>query len=732
MAGEVPDDATLIGLRHSNETIIGDGPQSSPTIIGGLNDLDAPPIPDEPFDPTKTSISFFDPMIDMVIDGKYRIEELIGQGGMGSVYRGTQVAVNRPVAVKVLRNDARLHEDDDLVGRFKREAHATSRLRHPNTVSVIDFGETDSGLLYLVLELLEGAQLSEVIYRESPLMPSRCAAIGRQIAKSLSEAHQAQIIHRDLKPDNIFLCDFAGDPDFVKVMDFGIARLITDDGGMTRSGIMVGTPKYIAPEQALAKEVTPSADLYALGVILYEMLSGGPPFQADSAMAIALMHVSEKPRRFEIPGASSTLNDAWWEFVSALLVKDPKKRLQSGRDVAKRLKRLEMISLRAEEESIEGSGSTTINDETSPVKSTNPVFPVVPTPSPRSTVTTAGAATKLGGNAWWALAAGIGIIGLGVALAFSFAEPAPPESTASTSNVTRSTSKSGVAAGTANTASKTKAQPARSGGKAGRVKPKVAPDKVVADDTAAVAAAAKAAADADAKKKKAEAEVAASKAAANINNANAPDLKQDPAKAGSPTTPKLDEAPTAPGAPTSLGVSAKPNLDLTVKAGESASGTASSGTAQTPSVDDSKPPAVPPTPTVVPTPTAATPTIVPTPTAATPTVVPTPAIVPEPVVIAAAPTTSLTTLSSEPMGADVYLDNNLICTTPCEVGLTIGSTANLRFVKSGYSSTTRSHLVTSSGGNYVDVGLRRVVTRRKTTKTKKKKKKSGLPELRLP
>ncbi|HRE87977.1 MAG TPA: serine/threonine-protein kinase, partial [Myxococcota bacterium] len=162
-----------------------------------------------------------------VLDGKYRLDGLIGEGGMGAVHRATQLAVNRPVAVKVLKQVTGL-ASDQLSERFKREAIATSRLKHPNTVQLIDFGESD-GVLYLVLELLDGEPLSTLIEREAPLSLDRVAAIGKQISKSLAEAHELGIVHRDLKPDNVFICQYAGDKDVPKVMDFGIARVMTSD-----------------------------------------------------------------------------------------------------------------------------------------------------------------------------------------------------------------------------------------------------------------------------------------------------------------------------------------------------------------------------------------------------------------------------------------------------------------------------------------------------------------------
>jgi serine/threonine-protein kinase len=296
-----------------------------------------------------------------VIDGKYRLDGLIGEGGMGSVHRATQLAVNRPVAVKVLKQIPGV-ENDQLSQRFKREALATSRLRHPNTVQVIDFGETPAGMLYLVLELLEGAPLSHVVAREAPLPLERIANIGKQIAKSLAEAHELGIVHRDLKPDNVFICQYHGDNDVTKVMDFGIARLMTADVSMTRTGMMIGTPKYMAPEQAMGKKVGPTADLYALGVILYEMLTGSPPFSADSAMALAMAHVHEPPPPLVLTNVPPALAEAWGDLVRALLAKRPDDRPQKASLVVGWLAQLEVEARRRLSPQVEPSHTPLVGE----------------------------------------------------------------------------------------------------------------------------------------------------------------------------------------------------------------------------------------------------------------------------------------------------------------------------------------------------------------------------------
>lgn len=296
------------------------------------------------------SASGGDPFVGRVFKDAYRIESKLGEGGFGAVYAATQLAVDRPVAVKVLRPDRLAHDEalrTMLTSRFQREAVATSRLMHPNTVRLIDFGQSADGVLFLVLELLKGFDLADIITRDAPMDPARVARIGQQISQSLSEAHGLGIIHRDLKPSNVFLQDFHGVRDFVKVMDFGIARVVAADSAqvqLTRTGTVQGTPRYMAPEQAMAMPTGPSADLYALGCILYEMLTGGPVFDADTLLAISLAHVQTPPPHLVLPGAPAALTEAWDAVIQLLLRKNPATRPQTGTEVVALLRDLEAAS----------------------------------------------------------------------------------------------------------------------------------------------------------------------------------------------------------------------------------------------------------------------------------------------------------------------------------------------------------------------------------------------------
>lgn len=241
-----------------------------------------------------------DPLIGQTLDDKYRIEERLGIGGMGTVYRARHVLIDRAVAVKVLNQ--RFVEDEAARARFQREARAAGRLQHINAVGVTDFGQTSEGFVYIVMELLEGRTLRETLAREAPFETARAVAVMLQAAAAVEAAHEAGVIHRDLKPANIFITQRADVPAVVKVLDFGIAKLAADTldedepKTLTQVGVMIGTPRYMSPEQCNGRELTPASDVYSLGVILYEMLTGAAPFSGSTPLAIALKHLGDQPR----------------------------------------------------------------------------------------------------------------------------------------------------------------------------------------------------------------------------------------------------------------------------------------------------------------------------------------------------------------------------------------------------------------------------------------------------
>lgn len=232
--------------------------------------------------------------IGSTLDGRYRIDGLVGIGGMGSVYRCEHVGIGRPVAIKVLHSDFIGNREASV--RFQREAIASGRLDHPNIVGVSDFGLLEDGGCYLVMELLEGESLGDRLDRER--IPWREAIdILRGVLRGLRHAHDRGVVHRDIKPDNVFLAVKDGDP-ITKILDFGIAKLFaggTDDPAATRAGITVGTPAYLSPEQAVGGEITPASDLYSTTVLLFEMLTGRPPFEDKDPLAMLGAHVGRPP-----------------------------------------------------------------------------------------------------------------------------------------------------------------------------------------------------------------------------------------------------------------------------------------------------------------------------------------------------------------------------------------------------------------------------------------------------
>ncbi|WP_267969000.1 serine/threonine-protein kinase [Myxococcus stipitatus] len=237
-----------------------------------------------------------DDYVGNTIAQKYRVEALIGEGGMGKVYRARQIALDKVVVLKVLRHT--LLSDERTVARFQREAKAASRLNHRNSISVLDFGQAEDGALFIAMEYVAGQDLHQILSREWPLAEGRVVRIVSQVLGALSDAHGAGVIHRDLKPENIMVEQRRNEPDFVKVLDFGIAKITdsTDDGpALTRAGFVCGTPEYMSPEQARGAQLDHRSDLYAVGVILYQLMTGLLPFESDSAVGFATKHLTEEP-----------------------------------------------------------------------------------------------------------------------------------------------------------------------------------------------------------------------------------------------------------------------------------------------------------------------------------------------------------------------------------------------------------------------------------------------------
>jgi eukaryotic-like serine/threonine-protein kinase len=284
-----------------------------------------------PFD-GGTLVNLPDPLIGRVIQERYLIEELIGSGGMGSVYRGSHQLLGRRVALKFLM--PKLAQDVSSRTRFLREARAVNRVQHEHIIDVSDVGETEDSLVYMVMEHLIGRTLGEDI-SNGPISLPRVCHIGRQLALALARAHELDVVHRDVKPGNVFLIQKGGDADYVKLLDFGLARA-KDDVTITKSNLLFGTPEYMAPEQASGALVGAKADLYAFGCVLFEMVTGKLPFEG-APTGLIYKHVYEQPPRPRSLRAETP--EELDQLILRLLHKDPQRRPTSGYEVADELTR---------------------------------------------------------------------------------------------------------------------------------------------------------------------------------------------------------------------------------------------------------------------------------------------------------------------------------------------------------------------------------------------------------
>ena len=278
-----------------------------------------------------------DPMLGRVIAGRFTVLARLGAGAMGTVYRAKQARIGREVAIKILRSDRAL--DEASRGRFLREARANSLLTSPNTVTVFDFGADDNGDFYLAMELLEGESLGQRIRRQGRLDAASAVETALQALRSLAEAHAKGIIHRDLKPDNLFYArSYSGNrtqapgDEIVKVLDFGVAKMMHADAELamsaieTQAGTVFGTPRYMSPEQAQGRALDTRSDLYSLGVILYQMLTGRPPFTDDDAVVVMARHIKTPPRPMSEVAPEAAVPAELEAVVMKALSKDPDQR----------------------------------------------------------------------------------------------------------------------------------------------------------------------------------------------------------------------------------------------------------------------------------------------------------------------------------------------------------------------------------------------------------------------
>ncbi|MFL5355777.1 serine/threonine protein kinase [Archangium sp.] len=285
-----------------------------------------------------------DPLIGRILNDKFRIVEALGAGGMGRVYKAVQAPLDRLVALKVLNPQYSEGKDPGFQKRFFLEAAVTSKLRHPNTVTIIDYGKTDDGVLYIAMEYLEGLTLAQLLTQLGPLPWMRVLNMAQQVARSLREAHRVGLIHRDLKPANIMVLNQEDDHDVVKVLDFGLVKSFLPDRGLpneaelTQAGVILGSPQYMAPEQA--RNVSdPRSDVYSLGVVMFQMLMGRPPFQAAQSIDVIFKHLNEAPPAFSAVWPTHSVPQEVEALVMRCLYKRPEERFQSMDEVLESIRR---------------------------------------------------------------------------------------------------------------------------------------------------------------------------------------------------------------------------------------------------------------------------------------------------------------------------------------------------------------------------------------------------------
>jgi len=277
-----------------------------------------------------------DPLIGRLVGGTYLLQEVVGVGGMGRVYKAEQSTLGRTVAVKVIH--PHLLGDEQTVARFYQEARASSRLNHPNSVSIIDFGRTDDGILYLAMEFLSGKDLALVMHEEGPLPPERVCSILVNSLDALGEAHDLGIVHRDLKPENIILRPLRSGEDLVKVVDFGLATIVGGESSITKPGLVCGTPDYMSPEQGRGDSVDGRGDLYALGVVLFELLVGHLPYIDDTPTRVVLRHLNDPIPDPRVASPNRAIPDRLAAVTMKALAKAAEDRYQTAREMQEALR----------------------------------------------------------------------------------------------------------------------------------------------------------------------------------------------------------------------------------------------------------------------------------------------------------------------------------------------------------------------------------------------------------
>jgi eukaryotic-like serine/threonine-protein kinase len=286
-----------------------------------------------------------DPLVGMTVAGRYKVIKLLGEGGMGQVYLAEHFAIEKRVALKVLR--AEYAHKGDIVTRFQQEAISASRIKHPNVLDVFDFGQLENGCFYLAMEFLDGNDLADELQRSRVLSPPRALPIAMQICRALAAAHAKGVVHRDMKPENVFLQRTADGEEIVKIVDFGIAQLkptneeaqaeSTKHRRLTKTGMIFGTPEYMAPEQASGKHADLRCDIYAVGIILFELFTGTVPFTGETFLGVLTKHLNDVPPSMRAVYPDVQISQELEGVVLRALAKDPTHRFQSMNEFAQAL-----------------------------------------------------------------------------------------------------------------------------------------------------------------------------------------------------------------------------------------------------------------------------------------------------------------------------------------------------------------------------------------------------------
>jgi serine/threonine protein kinase len=354
-------------------------------------------------------------LVGTILADRYRILEKLGEGGMGAVYLAEHVKMGRMSAIKVISKS--LAQDPDAIARFNREAANAARINHPNVCAIYDFGETADGIIYLAMELIEGEALTEIVNREGALPPKRAAEITRQAAEALEAAHEFGIVHRDLKPDNIMIAKTRDGSDLAKVVDFGIAKAAGGDEKqkVTKTGLVVGTPEYMSPEQLSGDAVDGRSDIYSLGLVCFRMLTGTLPFEADTAQEIMIKRLTDEPLALGAAAPGRTFPAALQQVMNRALQRMPADRYASaarfGEDIANAV-----AGMADAEAPVDPSGTTQLmdtSDATEAVPATRISSQSHSAPTPDTPMPTAVAEEKKRKVPTLAIAAAVGAIALG-------------------------------------------------------------------------------------------------------------------------------------------------------------------------------------------------------------------------------------------------------------------------------------------------------------------------------